>query len=129
MSSYTSLSAGIIINEVLTEALGDSVTKIFPMVEDVADLPYVAYGQTDNNQVVTKQDNGSDTCYMLVAVFAETYAKTIELAELVRDALDNKGYASSEIDGYTMRRCMLTSAKDKYEGDAYVKEMTFKCTF
>lgn len=122
----TSLSAGVIIRELLSR---DSdvrriAKKIFPVVVDNAQLPYVAYRRSRLEHNPTKAKSpGSDTVQIEVNCYAETYEESVTLAEAVRAALD---YAQGETPGLKMRSCILADAEEFYENDAFVESLAFK---
>ncbi len=121
----TSLSAGIIIRDILTHDadVNDIATKVFPVVTEKALLPYVAYRRSrlDHKPVKTGLP-GADTVLIEINCYGKTYEDAIELAEAVRAALDN---VQAEKDGLTMRSCYLSDAEEFYEDDAYVQGLTF----
>lgn len=83
----TSLSAGIIIRDILTKDADvmNIARKVFPVVTDKAELPYVAYRRTRfEHNAVKGQNPGADSVFIEVDCFAKTYEKSIELAEAVR---------------------------------------------
>lgn len=122
----TSLSAGVIIRDILindTDVMAIA-KKVFPVVVDNAQLPYVAYRRSrlEHNATKAKQP-GADTAQIDVNCYAATYEDSIELAEAVRSALD---YAQREKDGLVMRSCICVDGEEFYEDDAYVQGLTFK---
>ena len=97
--------------------------KIFPLYVDKAELPYVAYRQVRLDQDPVKSGTpGADTVQYEVGCFAATYNGSVELAEAVRAALDNRRYANA---GIVMRSCLLTNASEEWLDDAYCKTLTF----
>ena len=122
----TSLSAGIIIRDILTKDADvmSIARKVFPVVTDKAELPYVAYRRTRfEHNAVKGQNPGADSVLIEVDCFAKTYEKSIELAEAVRAALD---YQQGEKDGLAMRSCTMADAEEFWQDDAYVQGLTFK---
>ena len=59
----TSLSAGIIIRDILTRDadVNSIATKVFPVVTEKATLPYVAYRRARLDHKPVKDSQGSDT--------------------------------------------------------------------
>ena len=121
----TSLSAGIIIRDILTKDADVSriATKVFPVVTDKAILPYVAYRRSrlEHNPVKTGMP-GADKVQIEINCYSKTYEGSIELAEAVRAALDN---AQGEKSGLAMRSCYLSDGEEFYEDDAYVQGLIF----
>ena len=122
----TSLSAGAVIRGILiadTDVMRIA-KKVFPVVTDKAELPYVAYRRSRLEHNPTKAKNpGADTVQIDINCYAATYEKSIELAEAVRAALD---YVQGEKDGLVMRSCTLVDGVEIYEDDAYVQCLTFQ---
>ena len=122
--SKTSLSAGEIIRAMLIEdsEVAGRVTKIFPVVEDKAELPYIVYRRTQLEQVPTKAGRGADTVGIEILCYTKGYTEGVELAEAVRGALDG---AQGESDGLVMRSCHLADSEEAWQDDAYVQQLVF----
>jgi hypothetical protein len=120
----TSLSAGIIIRDILTRDadVNSIATKVFPVVTEKATLPYVAYRRARLDHKPVKSSQGSDTAIIEINCYGKTYEQSITLAEAVRAALDN---VKGEKSGLTMRSCYLSDGEEFYEDDAYVQGLTF----
>lgn len=121
----TSLNAGLIIRKILmeSEAVTQRTKKIFPVVIDKAELPYILYRRAALEHNPTKAGQpGADTVQMEVNVYTAAYAEGVELAEAVREALD---YAQGEVPGLKMRSCTLADSEEGWEDDACVQNMTF----
>ncbi len=124
--SKTSLSAGAVIRGILlsNEEVKRRTNKVFPIVIDNAQLPYILYRRAALAHNPTKQGMpGADTVTMEVVCYTAQYAEGVELAEAVRRALD---YASGERDGVVMRSCTLTDSEEGYEDDAFVQQLIFQ---
>lgn len=121
----TSLSAGAIIREIL---LGDEdvkrrTNKIFPIVINKAELPYILYRRAALQHNPTKAGlPGADTVTMEVFCYTANYADGVELAEAVRKALD---YAQGEKDGLIMRSCTLVDSEEDFTDDTFVQCLSF----
>ena len=123
--SKTSLSAGEIIRAMLVDdaEVMKRTKKIFPVVEDSAELPYIVYRRTQLEQDPTKAGRGADTIGMEILCYTAGYTEGVELAEAVRGALDNR---QGETDGLKMRSCYLTDSEEAWQDDAYVQQLVFK---
>ena len=122
----TSLSAGAIIRDILIHNADVMAIakKVFPVVTDKAELPYVAYRRSRLEHNPTKAKNpGADTVLIDINCYAATYQESVELAEAVRAALD---YSQGEKDGLVMRSCTLADGEEIYEDDAYIQCLTFQ---
>ena len=122
--SKSSLSAGEIIRAVLTSdpEVTARAKKVYPVVEDTAELPYVVYRRTQLEQGQVKGRRGNDNVTIEVLCYTKGYTEGVELAEAVRDALDNK---TAESDGLVMRSCYLTDSEDAWQDDAYLQVLVF----
>lgn len=121
----TILSAGEILYELLTtdEAVNGIVTKVFPVVTDNAELPYIAYRRQGFRQTEHKSGRlGADTATYAVRCYAKTYSESITLAEAVRSCLDG---VQAKTDDVCMRSCYLVDSSEAWENDAYVQELIF----
>ena len=124
-ASKTSLSAG----EVIRAALLDDkdvmarVNKIFPVVADSAELPYISYRRAGFEQNPQKAGApGADSIQLEVLCFTARYTEGVELAEAVRAALDHTTITQ---DGLRLRACTLTDSEEAYQDDAYVQQLVF----
>lgn len=122
--SRSSLSAGEIIRAVLVEdpEVSARTGKVYPVVEDSAELPYIVYRRTQLEQAQVKGQRGADTVGIEVLCYTQHYTEGVELAEAVRDALDGK---QAEIDDLVMRSCYLSDSEEAWQDDAYVQQLVF----
>ena len=122
----TSLSAGAVIRSILLsdEEVRERTNKVFPIVIDQAQLPYILYRRASLQHNPTKAGMpGADTVVMEVVCYTAQYAEGVELAEAVRAALD---YSQGESQGVTMRSCVLADSEEGYEDDAFVQQLVFQ---
>lgn len=122
--SKTSLSAGEIIRAMLIEdsEVMARANKVFPVVEDSAELPYIVYRRTQLEQDPTKGRRGADTVSIEILCYTKDYTEGVELAEAVRGVLDG---AQGESDGLVMRSCYLADSEEAWQDDAYVQQLVF----
>lgn len=122
--SKSSLSAGEIIRDILVNnaEVAARAKKVFPVVEDSAELPYIVYRRTQLEQEPAKGRRGADTVGIEILCYTQHYTEGVELAEAVRDALDG---AQGEKDGLVMRSCYLADSEEAWQGDAYVQQLVF----
>ena len=120
----SSLSAGKIIRAMLIEdsEVMARANKVFPVVEDSAELPYIVYRRTQLEQDTTKGRRGADTVGIEILCYTKGYTEGVELAEAVRGALDG---AQGESDGLVMRSCYLADSEEAWQDDAYVQQLVF----
>lgn len=124
-ASKTSLSAGAIIRAVLLEDAGVAarVKKIFPVVTDKAELPYIVYRRSSLEPNPQKSGQpGADEVQIEILCYTARYGEGVELAEAVRNALD---YVNAEHDGLRLRSCYLTGSEEGWENDAFVQQLVF----
>ena len=124
-ASKTSLSAG----EVIRAALLDDkdvmarVNKIFPVVADSAELPYISYRRAGFEQNPQKAGApGADSIQLEVLCFTARYTEGVELAEAVRAALDHTNITQGDL---RLRACTLTDSEEAYQDDAFVQQLVF----
>lgn len=120
------LSAGEIIRSILVadEEVASRANKVFPVVEDSADLPYIVYRRMAQVQTPVKTTGrGADTAQIEILCYTAKYTEGVELAEAVRDALDGK---QGELDGLVMRSCYLEDSEEAWQDDAYVQQLVFR---
>ena len=120
----SSLSAGKIIRAMLIEdsEVMARANKVFPVVEDSAELPYIVYRRTQLEQDPTKGRRGADTVGIEILCYTKGYTEGVELAEAVRGVLDG---AQGESDGLVMRSCYLSDSEEAWQDDAYVQQLVF----
>lgn len=120
----TSLSAGEIIRKMLLadQEVAKRTKKVFPVVTDSAELPYILYrrAQLDHNPV--KGRMGADTVAMEIICYAKGYTESVELAEAVREVLDGQ---QGEIPGLVMRGSYLADSEESWSDDAYEQRLVF----
>lgn len=122
--SKSSLSAGEIIRDILVNnaEVAARAKKVFPVVEDSAELPYIVYRRTQLEQEPAKGRRGADTVGIEILCYTQHYTEGVELAEAVRNALDG---AQGEKDGLVMRSCYLADSEEAWQDDAYVQQLVF----
>lgn len=120
----SSLSAGKIIRAMLIEdsEVMARANKVFPVVEDSAELPYIVYRRVQLEQDPTKRGRGADTVGIEILCYTKGYTEGVELAEAVRGVLDG---AQGESDGLVMRGCYLEDSEETWQDDAYVQQLVF----
>ena len=123
-NNKSSLSAGEIIRGILAAdpAVTTRVNKIYPVIVDKAELPYITYRRASLQQDPVKGTRGADAVGIEVICYTAGYTEGVELAEAVRDALDG---AQGEADGLVMRSCYLEDSEEGWQDDAYVQQLVF----
>jgi hypothetical protein len=123
-ANKSSLSAGEIIRAVLMEdeEVMARANKVYPVVEDDSQLPYIVYRRMQLKQDPVKQRRGPDEVAVEVLCYTADYTEGVELAEAVRDALDGK---AAQVDGLAMRSCYLSDSEEAWQDDAFVQQLVF----
>ena len=126
MESFrSSLSAGVIVRAILLEdaAVAEKVTKIYPIVAESAELPYIVYRRSALEATPSKAGQPvSDRIEMELMCCTADYGEGVELAEAVRNALD---HITATHDGQRMRSCTLIGAEEDYQEDAFIQKLIF----
>ena len=122
--SKSSIRASEFIRDILVNnaEVAARAKKVFPVVEDSAELPYIVYRRTQLEQEPAKGRRGADTVGIEILCYTQHYTEGVELAEAVRDALDG---AQGEKDGLVMRSCYLADSEEAWQDDAYVQQLVF----
>ena len=124
-ASKTSLSAGEVIRAILLDDkdVMARVNKIFPVVADSAELPYISYRRAGFEQNPQKAGApGADSIQLEVLCFTARYTEGVELAEAVRAALDHATITQGDL---RLRSCTLTDSEEAYQDDAFVQQLVF----
>lgn len=128
----TSLSAGYAICGALQNALGDSVTAVYPvMANENAEYPYVVYYRTDSEGEPTKERTLFDTTTIVVEVYDEDYDRSVDLIEAVRDAIENRRIEyTDDLDSHLrlMVNCSrIEGSSEEFDIDCYKQAVTIQC--
>ena len=123
-NNKSSLSAGEIIRGILAAdpAVTTRVNKIYPVIVDKAELPYITYRRASLQQDPVKGTRGADMVGIEVICYTARYTEGVELAEAVRDALDG---ATGKSEGLLMRSCFLSDSEEAWQDDAYLQQLIF----
>lgn len=123
-----SLQAGKAIYELLSGNTGIAAkigNNIFPLIAtNNTTFPFIIYKRTNIIPAYTKDRfSANDTLMMDVVIASDKYNEAIELADLVRSALEGKRgtFANIQIDDIR-----LVSADEDYNEDTYIQQLTFK---
>lgn len=95
--------------------------KTYPIVaEESTTYPFIIYRRSSLTPASNK-DYRSESVYMDIFVVTERYATGIDIAELVRDALERGDYRGTNVEDIT-----LVNASEEYLDDAFIQNLTFK---
>lgn len=127
--NLTSLSAGLLVNDILSNDEGVSAVSndVFPVVsEPDAVLPYICYRTSAMQNDAVKGRPGADAVTVEVLCYAGTYARTVAMAEAVRTALDGvQATYTNTIGTLVARSIQLIDSEEGWSDDAYVKSLIF----
>ena len=127
----TSLSAGKVINAVLSEKLKGTVTQITPVISTKdAKMPFVVYHRFSLQGEPTKGGRCYDSCSIEIDVYTKTYGEGIDIAEMIRETLEGKNInCRKETDGIDLRiDCgRMTDCDEGWDGDSYRQSLTIEC--
>lgn len=129
-SDMTSLSSGLLINELLSndEGVMGVTNQVFPIVsEPGAKLPYICYRRGSNEDRAVKTLAGADTAVIEVLCYADNYAHSVRMAEAVRKAMDGVSYRYEDEGGQSLvaRSIQMTDAEEGWNDDAYMQSLVF----
>lgn len=110
------------INKLLNNSiqLKDKVeNKMYPLIaNETTTFPFVIYRKSTMSFEYCKDGSVGDNLHVDIIVAAKQYDSSIEIAELIRGAVDKK-----KIDNiYSIR---LNSVVEDYVDDAYIQQLTF----
>lgn len=120
----TGLSINKHINSILNgdETLKEMCTSIYPLIaEEDVKFPFILFTRDTMTPIDTKGYIAGDTVDFSIAIVNDRYALTCDIAERVRELLENRH------DG-CFSRCSLTGCSEGYQDDAYVQRLNFRAT-
>ena len=107
----------ILINDEIIKGIVSN--KIYPLVaEESTTFPFVIFRKNNVNTEYSKDGSVRDSVSFSVTAIAVDYITTIDIAERVRELLENKR------NNY-FNRITLESVTEDYMDNAYVQELTF----
>lgn len=129
----STLSVGKLIYSVITtqaaedQTLKDSLsTKVYPIAAPAdTTFPFVVYSRTNSyTENQTKDGWLNDRCSFSITVVSDKYDESVEVAEFVRDALENCILSSSSLEIHNIH---LTSSNELFNEDEYIQNLYFEC--
>ena len=98
--------------------------NIFPLIAEInTTFPFIVYRREAITPQYTKDYWTSDEVMINVMVASNDYVESIEIADLVRQSLDQK---KGEYSGITIKDIRLTQADEDFIDDTYIQYLTFK---
>lgn len=117
---------GISVLKSINKLLNDSIelknkvdNKMFPLIaNETTTFPFIVYRKSSMSFEYCKDGSVGDYLQVDVIVAAKKYENSIEIAELIREAVNKK-----KVDNiYSIR---LNSVVEDYVDDAYIQQLTF----
>lgn len=112
------------ISEELTAEVGD---RMFPVALSAeTKFPFICYERSSVSPLRTKDiRTGEDAVTVDVFVFSDNYKESVQVAELVRKALDCTGgiYSTFRVSG-----CYMTDAMEAFSDNVYMQQLVFNLT-
>ena len=120
------LSINKYINKFLTESEAVtslvSVQNIRPLILAPTIFPYVSFMHGNISSSYTKDGWSEDTTEVTIIAVADDYSQTVDIAEAVRELLDNKAYKDEDIYISEMR---LSGATEDQIENVFVQRLSF----
>lgn len=120
------LSINKYINKFLTESEAVtsivSVQNIRPLILAPTIFPYVSFMHGNISSSYTKDGWSEDTTEVTIIAVSDDYSQTIDIAEAVRELLDNKAYKDEDIYISEMR---LSGATEDQIENVFVQRLSF----
>lgn len=117
------LNIGAFIYDTL-KGIGD--VKTYPIIADNdAQLPFIVYRRNGLIGDKTKDGYHEEKVSVEITVVADTYSKSIDVANKARKALEHR---KGNYDDYYVNECYLTNADERYTANNYIQTMTFVLT-
>lgn len=117
----SSISAARVVRSILLDsAVASKVNKIYPVVVDKADKPYIVFRRVSMIPARAKNVIVEDSATIQILVVTDDYDSGLEIAEEVRKALDCRNLSQ-----YGVSECILTNAQETWMDDAYVQDLYF----
>jgi hypothetical protein len=94
--------------------------KIYPLIADTGTtFPFIVYRRTgiEPDRFIYKEDT-----YVEVVIASDKYNESIEIADLVKDALQGKRGIYS---GINIQDIRMTNADEDYIEDTFIQNLTF----
>lgn len=120
------LSINKYINKFLTES--ETVTRLVsvqnirPLILAPTIFPYVSFMHGNISSSYTKDGWCEDSTEVTIIAVSDDYSQTVDIAEAVRDLLDNKAYKDDDIYISEMR---LSGATEDQIENVFVQRLSF----
>lgn len=103
-------------------------SKVFPIVsKEGTSYPFVVYRRNGIEVQYTKDGRSGETVNVDIVIAAGSYAESIGLADMVREAIEGKAFIMS--DTLKVRGSQLTAADEEFFEDSNVYTQTLNFNF
>lgn len=103
-------------------------SKVFPIVsKEGTSYPFVVYRRNSIEVHYTKDGKAGETVNVDIVIAAGSYAESIGLADMVREAIEGKAFVMSE--SLKVRGSQLTAADEEFFEDSNVYTQTLNFNF
>ena len=127
----TGLQIGRAVSALLTAHSGLRAaigSKVFPIVsKEGTSYPFVVYRRNSIEAHYTKDGRAGETVNVDIVIAAGSYAESIGLADMVREAIEGKAFIMS--DTLKVRGSQLTAADEEFFEDSNVYTQTLNFNF
>lgn len=95
--------------------------KVFPLVANAGTtFPFIVY-RRNGYRPYNNKDHTDEVAYIELAVLSENYIDSVQIADAVGNALDNK---TTE----TIDEIIIENASEEFNNDTYVQKINLKIT-
>ena len=125
----TTIQIGKVINALLSADSGLSEmigNRVFPIVsKEGTQYPFVVYRRNSVTPTYCKDGLASETASVDIVIASNTYTNSIEVADLVRAAIDKRACV---FQGTTVSNIEMTTAEEDFVDDTYIQTLNFNFT-
>ena len=120
------LSINKYINKFLTDS--EEVTKLVkvsnirPLVLAPTDFPYISFMHGNINSEYTKDGLAEDTTEVVIICVSDDYGQTVDIAEAVRNLLENSAYKDEDI---FISQIRFSGATEDQIENVFVQRLSF----
>ena len=122
------LSINKYINKFLTESEAVTalveVQNIRALILQPTIFPYISFMHGNISSSYTKDGWSEDTTEVTIICVSDDYGQTVDIAEVVRDLLENVQYKDDDI--YISQLRLIGSTEDQIE-NVFVQRLSFDC--
>lgn len=122
----TALHINKYINKFLTESESVkalvNVSNIRPLVLQPTEFPYISFMHSNIQSEYTKDGWFEDTTEVVIICVSDDYSQTIDIAQAVRELLENNAYRDNDI--YISQIRFSGASEDQIE-NVFVQRLTF----